>query len=115
MLPEEKQVIQYLMNFWEHSLHDTLIDKEGKIQKIRKISNSNPEQIQVIKSKNWYFIQDFAWNPSLDEAISTICKKLDIRINQDDTLFKNGVFRPKPTTFQELGSSIAEFRVESFT
>ncbi len=114
MLPEEKQVVQYLMNFWEHSLHDTLLDKEGKIQKIRKISNSNPEQIQVIKSKSWYFVQDFEWHPSLEEAITTTCKKLDIRINSDGSLFKNGVFRSKPESFQELGKAIAEFRVESF-
>jgi lipopolysaccharide biosynthesis protein len=113
MLPEDTQVVQYLMNFWEHSLHDTLIDKGGKVQKIRKICNSNPEQIQVIKSKNWYFIQDFMWNPSLEEATNMVCKKLEIRINADGTLFKNGVFRSKPETFQELYSTITEFRVES--
>ncbi len=113
MLPEDKQVVQYLMNFWEHSLHDTLIDKEGNNQKIRKISSTRPEQIQVIKSKNWYFIQDFMWNPSLEEAMNMVCKKLEIRINADGTLFKNGVFRSKPTSFQELGKTVTEFRVES--
>ena len=113
MLPEDKQVVQYLMNFWEHSLHDTLLDKEGNIQKIRKISSTLPEQIQVIKSKNWYFIQDFTWKPSLEEALNMVCRKLEIRINADGTLFKNGVFRAKPETFQELYQTVTEFRVEN--
>lgn len=114
MLPEDKQVIHYLMNFWEHSLHDTLIDKDGKVQKIRKISNSNPEQIQVIKSKNWYFIQDFEWNPSLEEATNMVCKKLGIRINADGSLFKNGIFRERPDSFKKLQEAITEFRIENF-
>ena len=117
MLPDanniksDEQIIQYLMNFWEHSLNDTLSNQS----KIRKISKSNPAQIQFYNDSNWYFIQDFRWEPTLKEATDRICGVLDIHVNYETSaLLKNKVFRAIPNTFQELYDSIVEFRVESF-
>lgn len=126
MLPEtdiktDHQVVQYLMNFWEHSVDDTLLPKtdDGELkcnmpELIRKLSKSNPEQIQIYNDNKWYFIQDFYWYPDVEEAMNSVCQKLGIQVNQDGTLSKNKVLRPIPQTFQELYSAIVEFRVESF-
>jgi hypothetical protein len=126
MLPEtdtktDFEIVQYLMNFWEHSVNDTLLPKTSNDEIkcnmpeiIRKISKSSPEQIQLHDNDNWYFIQDFYWHPDTEEAMETVCPKLGIQINKaDGTLSKNKVFRPIPQNLQELYSAIVEFRVES--
>ncbi len=119
MLPEENktdwQIIQYLTNFWEHSLNDTLLPKNGNMPElIRKISKTHPEQIQFHNDKSWYFIQDYHWYPDLDEAMDCVCKTLNIQVNREASyLLKDKVFRPVPTTFTEFYNTVLEFRTES--
>lgn len=119
MLPEESktdhEIVLYLMNFWEHSIKDTVLSKTSNdINLIRKISKTHPEQIQFFGGKDWHFIQDWHWYPDVEEAMESVCPKIGIQINKfDNTISKNRVFRAIPQTFQELYSSIVEFRIES--
>lgn len=108
-LDKNDQIIQYLMNFWEPSIDDTLDQR-----KIKKISKQYPSQIQFHDDNNWYFVQDYKWSPSLNEAIISTCKSLDIGYNfENDELYKNRIFRPIPKSFQELYETIVEYRTEN--
>lgn len=112
MLPKNKaEIIQYLSNFWEHSIGDTLTDGKKRF-KILKIDNQEPSQIKVTNTKDWIFIQDYSWSPTLAEATNSTCKSLGIKILPSNQLLKNKVFREVPKTFDELYDIIVEYRIK---
>lgn len=107
------EILEYLTNFWDHSVGSTVSTMDGGTYSIIEVSNEDDTQVRL-NENNWYFIQDLSWQPSLDEAISKVFKNLNVEVFSDTIRF-NKIIKPLPTSFEELYDYTADIRSHLLT
>lgn len=107
----KQEFLDYLTNFWDHSVGSTVKNIDGGILFISKIDEEDSGQVQLSDSQIWYFIQDLEWFPDLEEATKAVCKKIGISVYQDSIQYQK-IIKPKPTSFEELYESITDIRAQ---
>lgn len=105
----DKEIADYLTNFWDHSIDSTIKDIDGRVLSITKIDDEDNSQIQLNNEQRWCFIQDVSWFPSLEEATNAVCKKIGIAVYRDSIQYKK-IIKPLPETFEELYESVTDIR-----
>lgn len=102
--------IRYLANFWSHMVGHTVTINDLST-KISHIDESDPNQIRVEGSDDWWFIQDMTWNPSVSEAYDNIQAFFGMTSLPDGSLRMGKRFIPHPTSYQELVDVVISLRL----
>ncbi len=108
------EILDYLTNFWDHSVGSTVTTGGGGTYSIIEISSEDESQVRLNNSNDWHFIQDLTWNPSIEEANHKVFTKLGVDFFGETIRF-NKIFKPIPTTFEELYDCTADIRSHLLT